>query len=67
MGRRSDFRSLSVRARGGSHKAVGLGERGANKAPGRLGRVRSKPFRGANKAIGKSDSAGRRGRGKLPL
>ncbi|HUR86705.1 MAG TPA: DUF6411 family protein [Solirubrobacteraceae bacterium] len=51
----------------GGHKAVGLGERGAGKAPGPLGRWLSKPFQTAQKAIGKSGSAGRRGRGKMPL
>ncbi len=51
----------------GGQKAVGLGERGAGKAPGRLGHVLAKPFQTAQKAIGKSGSAGRRGRGKLPL
>ena len=51
----------------GGHKVVGVGERGAGKAPGRLGHFLSKPFRSAQKAIGKSGSAGRRGRGKMPL
>lgn len=51
----------------GGHKVVGVGERGAGKAPGRLGHVLSKPFRSAQKAIGKSGSAGRKGRGKMPL
>ncbi len=49
------------------HKTVGVGQRGAAKAPGKLGRWLSKPFSKAQKAIGKSGAAGRRGRGKMPL
>ena len=49
------------------HRTVGVGQRGAGKAPGKLGRWFSKPFNSAQKAIGKSGSAGRRGRGKMPL
>jgi hypothetical protein len=51
----------------GGHKAVGVGQRGAGMAPGRLGHWLSKPFDSAQKAIGKSGTAGRRGRGKMPL
>ena len=51
----------------GGHKVVGLGQRGAGKAPGKLGHWLSKPFHSAQKAIGKSGSAGRKGRGKMPL
>jgi len=58
---------LSRHPQRGGQKAVGLGGRGASKAPGRLGQWFSKPFGKANKAIGKSGSAGRRGRGKMPL
>lgn len=46
---------------------MGVGSRGASKAPGRLGRWLSKPFQSGSKAVGKSGSAGRKGRGKLPL
>ena len=52
--------------RGGS-KVVGVGQRGAGMAPGKLGHWFSKPFHSAQKAIGKSGRAGRRGRGKMPL
>jgi len=47
--------------------AMSLGSREASKAPGRLGRWLSKPFQTSSRAIGKSGSAGRRGRSKLPL
>jgi hypothetical protein len=51
----------------GGQKAAGLGQRGAGKAPGKLGHWLSKPFSSANRAIGKSGAAGRRGRSKMPL
>jgi hypothetical protein len=47
--------------------AMGLGGRAGSKAPGPLGRLLSKPFHKSQHAIGKSGSAGRKGRGKLPL
>jgi len=58
---------LSRHPQRGGQKAVGLGQRGAGHAPGKLGHWLSKPFHSAQKAIGKSGSAGRRGRGKMPL
>ncbi|MFL5826613.1 MAG: DUF6411 family protein [Thermoleophilaceae bacterium] len=51
----------------GVDKTLGLGSRGASKAPGPLGRWFSKPFRASRKAADKSASTGRRGRGKLPV
>jgi hypothetical protein len=51
----------------GSQKVIGLGGRGAGKAPGPLGRWFSKPFQTSNKAVGKSGEAGRKGRGKMPF
>jgi Family of unknown function (DUF6411) len=51
----------------GGQKVLGLGGRGAGKAPGKLGRWFSKPFSKSQKAVSKSGSAGRRGRGKMPL
>jgi len=51
----------------GAHKAFGLGSRASSKAPGPLGRLLAKPFNSGSKAAGRSASAGRRGRGKLPL
>jgi hypothetical protein len=61
------FPTLSQRPQRGSQRAIGLGGREASKAPGFLGRWFSKPFNTSNKAVSKSGSAGRRGRGKLPF
>lgn len=61
------FPRLSHRPQRGGHKVVGVGQRGAGMAPGKLGHWLAKPFHTAQKAIGKSGSAGRRGRGKMPL
>ena len=58
---------LSRHPQQGSQKAIGLGGRGASKAPGPLGRWYRKPFDTSNKAVGKSGAAGRKGRGKMPL
>ena len=51
----------------GVGRTLGVGQRGASKAPGRLGRWLRKPFDSANKWTGKSASAGRRGRNKAPF
>ena len=51
----------------GGQKVLGLGGRGAGKAPGKLGSWFSKPFRTSQKAVSKSGRAGRRGRSKMPL
>jgi Family of unknown function (DUF6411) len=51
----------------GVQGALGVGGRAGSKAPGPLGRLFSKPFRKSQKAVGKSASAGRRGRGKTPV
>jgi len=51
----------------GGQKVLGLGSRGASKAPGKLGRWFSKPFQTSQKAVSKSGSAGRRGRSKMPM
>jgi hypothetical protein len=61
------FPKLSHRPQRESQKAIGLGGREASKAPGPLGRWFSKPFNTSNKAVAKSGSAGRKGRGKLPF
>jgi hypothetical protein len=58
---------LSAHPQRGVTKALGEGARAAGKAPGGLGRWLSKPFRTSSRAANKSASAGRRGRGKLPL
>jgi len=61
------FPKLSNHPQRGSQKMFGMGGRGASKAPGKLGRWFSKPFSTSNKAVGKSGSAGRKGRGKMPF
>ena len=61
------FPKLSRHPQHGSQKVIGLGGRGAGKAPGPLGRWFRKPFDTSNKAVSKSGSAGRKGRGKMPL
>ena len=50
-----------------SHRALGMGGRGAGKAPGKLGKWLSKPFTKGSTAVGKSATGGRRARGKLPF
>ena len=61
------FPKLSRHPQHGSQKVIGLGGRGASKAPGPLGRWFRKPFDTSNKAVSKSGSAGRKGRDKMPL
>jgi hypothetical protein len=58
---------LSRHPERGGKKVLGLGSRGASKAPGKLGHWFSKPFRTAFKAVHKSGEAGRKGRDKAPL
>jgi hypothetical protein len=58
---------LSRHPERGGQKVLGLGSRGAGKAPGPLGRWLRKPFQTSQKAVSKSGSTGRRGRSKMPL
>jgi hypothetical protein len=51
----------------GVDQTLGVGQRAGGKAPGILGRLFSKSFGKSRRATNKSASAGRRGRGKLPL
>jgi hypothetical protein len=51
----------------GVDRTLGVGQSAGGKAPGILGRLFSKSFGTSRKATNKSASAGRRGRGKLPL
>ena len=51
----------------GADKTLSVGQRGAGKAPGPLGRLGSKSFGKSRKATNKSAAKGRQGRGKLPL
>ena len=48
-------------------RGLGMGQRAGGAAPGFLGRLFQKPFSSSRKAVSRSGSAGRRGRGKLPL
>jgi len=50
-----------------SKRALGLGGRGASKAPGKLGEWLAKPFHKSTKAAGKSADAGRDVRDKMPV
>jgi hypothetical protein len=58
---------LSRHPERGGQKVLGVGSRGAGKAPGKLGHWLKKPFQTSQKAVSKSGSAGRRGRGRMPL
>jgi len=51
----------------GVDKTLGVGQRTGGKAPGPIGRLFSKSFGSSRKATNRSASAGRKGRGKLPL
>jgi hypothetical protein len=61
------FPRLSRHPERGGQKVLGVGTRTTGTAPGKFGRWMSKPFRSSQKAVGKSGSAGRRGRGKMPF
>jgi hypothetical protein len=61
------FPRLSRGPQRGGDAAMSVPQRGAGKAPGRLGRWLQKPFSSSRKWWGRSGSAGRRGRGKMPL
>jgi hypothetical protein len=51
----------------GGQAVVGAPTKATDKAPGKLGKWMSKPFRSSQKAIGKSGSTGRKGRSKMPF
>ncbi|MBV1938942.1 DUF6411 family protein [Streptomyces sp. BV286] len=51
----------------GTQRSLGAGARAGSKAPGPLGRWLSKPFHTSSRAVGRSGSAGRRTRGRLPF
>ena len=48
-------------------RAAGAPTKVTGKAPGKLGHWLSKPFRNSQRAIHKSGSTGRKGRGKMPF
>ena len=57
---------MSRHAERGGKAPMHLGSRGARKAPG-IGHLLAKPFESGAKWMGKSGSAGRKGRSKMPL
>jgi len=58
---------LSNHPQRGVDRTLGVGQRAGGKAPGPIGRFFSKSFGTSRKATNKSASAGRKGRGKMPL
>lgn len=58
---------LSRHPERGAQRTLGVGSRAGNKAPGVLGRALSKPFRSSSRAVGRSGSAGRRARWRMPF
>jgi hypothetical protein len=58
---------LSSGPQRGVDRAAGGGQRTAAKAPGPVGRLLQKPFRGGRQAADRSASLGRRGRFRLPF
>ncbi|MFD3518251.1 DUF6411 family protein [Streptomyces sp. NPDC058657] len=58
---------LSRHPERGTQRTLGAGSRAASKAPGPLGRWLSKPFGSSSRAVGRSGSAGRKGRGRMPF
>lgn len=58
---------LSRHPERGTQRTLGAGGQVAGKAPGPLGRLLRKPFSSSSRAVSKSGSAGRRGRGKMPF
>ncbi|MFD7137632.1 DUF6411 family protein [Streptomyces sp. NPDC059894] len=58
---------LSRHPQSGAQRTLGAGSRAGSKAPGPLGRLFSKPFSSSSRAVGRSGSAGRRARGRMPF
>jgi hypothetical protein len=61
------FPRASRKVERGGDAPLGVGQRAASEAPGRLGRWLQKPFGTSRKAVHKSGSAGRKTRFKLPF
>lgn len=57
---------LSRHPQRGVDRTLGIGQSGASKAPGRLGRWLQKPFSHSRKATNKSAQTGREARSKFP-
>lgn len=60
------FPRLSRHPERAGQRTLGLGGRIGGKAPGPIGRLFSRSFGTGQRAVSKSGSAGRRGRGHLP-
>jgi hypothetical protein len=58
---------LSRHPQRGVDKTLGVGQSAGGSLPGFLGRWAQKPFSSSRKATNKSASAGRKGRGKMPV
>lgn len=58
---------LSRHPERGTQRTLGAGSRAAGKAPGPLGRWLSKPFGSGSRAVGRSGSADRRTRRRMPF
>jgi hypothetical protein len=58
---------LSRPVQNAGDRTLGVGQRAGGKAPGFIGRLFSRGFGTSRRAVHKSGSAGRQGRGKLPL
>ncbi|NEC85328.1 DUF6411 family protein [Streptomyces sp. SID12501] len=58
---------LSRHPERGTRRTLGAGARAGGKAPGILGRIFSKPFQSSSRAVGRSGSAGRRTRRRMPF
>ena len=58
---------LSRHPERGTQRTLGAGARACGKAPGVLGRLFSKPFHSSSRAVGRSGSAGRRTRRRMPF
>jgi hypothetical protein len=61
------FPRLSRGPQRAGDEALSMPQRGAGKAPGRLGRWLQKPFSSSRKWFNKSGAAGRRDRSKMPF
>jgi hypothetical protein len=61
------FPRLSRHPERGTQGVLGVGRSGASKAPGPLGRWLAKPFSSSQRWVGKSGSAGRKGRRRMPF
>jgi Family of unknown function (DUF6411) len=58
---------LSTRFQRAGDKPLEVGQRGASKAPGKLGQWLQKPFGKSRRAVDKSGAEGRKARAKAPF